>query len=298
MAITQSDAGFVSDETVSVFALDKFTVASPRMPSLFNQQGSNNYREVMGSMSGLSSFTAKTDLAGPDLDEPVQQFKKEFDHEEYAKGLEVERKVYDDQKFAFLQRLGGMLGLSALRTFEEQAAAVFNEAFASSTYTSEDALSLCNNAHLNVDGGNSQDNAGSTALGYDAVGTTMTAMRKFTDYRGKKIMVEPNLIVHPVDLDQTAFEIVRSKGDPTEANLKANYYAGKVSSLSWSYLTSTSYWFMCDTALMMENLFWFWKAVLEFFGDGDAWKGMRRIGAYFRSSHSAVDWRWIYGHAA
>lgn len=296
MAITQANASYVSDETVSVFAFHQFALASPRMPSLFTQQGSSSFREVRASMSGLASFTKKEELAGPDEDVPIQQFKQEYLHQEYALGVQVDRKVYEDQRFGFFQQLGAQVGMSAMRTFEEQGAAVLNEAFSSTTYLAEDGLSLCNSAHLNVDAGNSQDNAGTTALGYDAVGTTMTSMRKYTDYRGKKIMVEPNLIVVPTDLEQTAFEIVRSKGDPEEANLKANYYNGKVSALSWTYLTDATNWFMMDSAMMAQNLFWFWRMVLEIFGDGDAWKGLRRIGGYFRSSHKAVDWRWIYGH--
>ena len=175
---------------------------------------------------------------------------------------------------------------------------MFNEAFSSSDYLAEDGLSLCNAAHVNVDGGNSQSNAGSTALGYAAVGTTQTAMRLFTDYRGKQIMVEPDLLLHPVTLDQTAFEIIRSSGDPTNANNVANYH-GRLKSLSWSYLdaSDTDNWFMIDSRLMKQNLIWYWRMALEIFGDGDAFKGLRRLGGYFRSSHDSIDWRWIYGHA-
>lgn len=296
MTITQTNAGYVSDETVSVFAFDQFMRASPRMPTLFTQQGSSTYREVRGSMSGLGSFQAKTQLQGPTEDAPIQQYKKEFLHQEFALGVVVERKVYEDQQFPFFQQLGSAIGLSAIRTFEEQGAAVFNEAFSSSTYLCEDGLTLCNSAHVNSDGGNSQDNSGTSALSYDNVGATMILHRGFTDYRGKKIQIEPNLLLVPINLEQTAFEIVRSSGDPTEANLKANYFNGRLAAIAWQYLTDTNNWFEIDMALMRDNLFWYWRMPLEVFGDGDAWKGLRRLGGYYRSSHSSIDWRWIYGH--
>ena len=293
--ITQANASFVSDETVSVFAFDKFTMASPRMPALFTQQGSNKASENQGSMSGLGTFQLKTEGVGPELDQPVQQFKKEFLHQEFALGTVVERKVYDDQNFPFLQKLGGHIGTSALRTFEQLAAGVFIGAFSSGDYTTEDGAALCA-AHTNKDGGNSQTNAGTSSFSYDSLGATMILHRNFTDYRGEDINIEPDLILHPSDIDQTVFEAIRSYGDPTEANLKANYYNGKLSSLSWQYLTNAADWFLIDSMMMKDNLFWYWKAVLEIFGVGDAWAGLRKIGGYFRSSHSAVDWRWAYGH--
>lgn len=297
-AITRSNAGYVSDETVSVFAFDQFTMSSPVMPTLFNQQGSSAYRETNGSMSGLGDFQPKTELQGPTEDRPIQQFKQEFLHQEFALGTVVERKVYEDQRFGFFQKLGAKIGQSAVRTFETYGAKVFNEAFSSSEYLAEDGLSLCNDAHVNSDSGNSQDNKGTSALSYDNAGTTMTAMRLFKDYRGNPMAVQPDLLLVPVTLDQTAFEIIRSRGDPTEANLKANYFGGKLAALSWPYLdaSDTNNWFMIDRMLMAENLYWYWRIALEIFGDGDAWKGLRRIGGYYRSSHKAVGWWWVYGH--
>ena len=298
--LTRSDAGYVSDETVSVFAFDQFTMATPRMPTLFNQQGSSTYREVNASMSGLGDFQPKTELEGPTEDKPVQQFKQEYLHQEYALGVVVERKVYDDQRFSFFQKLGAKIGQSAMRTFETYGAKVFNEAFSSSTYLAEDGLSLCNAAHVNVDSGNSQSNTGTSALSYDNVGTTMTSMQLYKDYRGNPILVDPDLLLVPVSKEQTAFEIVRSSGDPTEANLKANYFNGRLAALTWRYLdvSDDDNWFLIDRMLMAENLYWYWRVALEIFGDGDAWKGLRRIGGYFRSSHKAVGWWWVYGHNA
>lgn len=300
MTITRANASYVSDETVSVFVFDQFGQASPRVPTLFNMQGSSTYREVKASMSGLGDFKPRVELAAPNEDQPVQQFKAEFLHNEFDLGVVVERKVYDDQQFGFFQSLGMKIGQSAMRTWEKQGALVFNEAFASATYFSEDGLSLCNGAHVNSDGGNSQSNSGTSQVTYDNVGTTMVAMRNFTDYRGNVINVEPDLILHPQAKDQAVFEIIKSMGDPTEANLKANYYNGRLSSLSWKYLdlSDANNWFLIDRMMMADNLFWYWRMVLEIFGTGDAWLGKRNIGGYYRSSHRAVDWRWVYGHAA
>ena len=298
--ITRANAGFVSDETVSVFAFDQFMMATPRMPTLYNMQNSSSYREVSASMSGLGEFEEKGELQAPTEDRTVQQFKQEFLHQEFALGVTVERKVYEDQRFGFFQQLGTKIGQSAMRTFETQGAKVFNEAFSSSTYLAEDGKTLCNGTHVNVDAGNSQSNTGTSSLTYDNVGTTMTAMQLFTDYRGNPVLVDPDLLLVPVSKEQAAFEIIRSSGDPTEANLKANYFNGRLSALTWRWLdvSDVNNWFLIDSMLMKENLYWYWRIALEIFGDGDAWIGKRRIGGYYRSSHKAVGWWWIYGQNA
>lgn len=293
-ALTQATASYVSDETVSVFAFDEFIQTEPVMPALFNQKPSSAYREVMGSTAALSDFVEKTELAAPDEDTPIQQFKKEYLHTEYALQSKVERKVIDDALFPFFEEFGTKIGDSAMRTVEKDAANVFINAF--DTTLTEDGLSLCNNAHLNVDSGNSQDNLGTSSLDFAAVGTTRQLMRDFTDYRANRINVNPDMLLVPVELEQTAWEIIRSSGDPTSANNAANFHQGRYSLVVWGYLTSSVDWFMIDSRMMKQHLFWFWRMVLEIFGDGELMKGLRSIGGYYRSSRGPRDWRWVFGH--
>ena len=123
-------------------------------------------------------------------------------------------------------------------------------------------------------------------------------MRKFTDYRGNKINVNPDLLIVPEDLEQTAYEIIRSSGDPTSGNLKANFHNGRYGAVVWRELTSTTAWFMADSRLMAMNLIWYWRIPLEIFGDGALMAGTRSIGGYYRASWGALDWRWLYGQFA
>lgn len=297
--LTHSSASFVADETISVLAFDQFNMADIQMPNLYSQRGSIKHDEDHGSISGFTNFTEKTPQAEPDEDSPVQQFRKQFVHVEYAKQSKIDRTVIDDSRFEFFSRFGPLLGQSAVRTFEESAAKTFVNSFTGSDGgLAEDGLSLCNSAHVNVDSGNSQSNSGSTALSFSAVGDTRVSMRKFTDYRGQKISVRPDLLIVPEDLEQTAFEIVRSSGDPTSGNLKANFHNGRFGAVVWRELTSTTNWWMADSIMMANELLWYWRIVLEIFGDGSLMKGTRSIGGYYRSSFGALDWRWVYGQNA
>lgn len=295
--LTHASASFVSDETISVLAFDQFRMAEMQMGNLYSQRGSIKHDEDHGSMAGFTNFTAKTPQSEPDEDSPVQQFRKQFIHSEFGKQSKVDRTVIDDSRFEFFARFGPLLGQSALRTFEEYAAKTFINSFTGADGgLCEDGLSLCNDAHVNADSGNSQDNKGSSALSHSTVSSTRISMRKFTDYRGNRIAVRPDLLIVPDDLEQTAFEIVRSSGDPTSSNLKANFHNGRFGAVVWGELTSTTDWWMADSMMMMANLLWYWRIPLEIFGDGSLMKGTRSIGGYYRSSFGALDWRWVYGH--
>ncbi len=299
MAVTSDNAPYVSSEVIGTFAFDEFIQEPAMMPVFFDQRPSSQHREVSGSMSAMGSFQPKTSLAEPSESDPASQFSKEFVHTPYALQTKVARELVDDQRFPFFQEFGTKLGQSAIRTVEELAAAVFNYAFTTTNGTAEDGLALCSSAHLNAQGGNSQANRGTTALSNDAVILTRTLMKAFTGYTGDKIVVNPDaiLVANATDNEAVLFEILKSQLRPdAAAGNQANFNQGAYQGFVWLYLTDATNWFMMDRRMMALNLFWYWRVVLEIFGDGDLFTGRRRIGGYFRSSHGAKDWRFIFGH--
>jgi hypothetical protein len=298
-ALTQATASFVADETVSALVFDEFIQQPAMMPMFYNQKPSSTYREQAGSFSALGDFAPKTSLQAPTQDNPIQQYKKEFLHQEFALMSEVERKVIDDSQFEFFGQFGAKIGQSAARTFEKYAAYQFNQSFSSTLYLAEDGLTLCSAAHVNVDAGNSQSNTGTTALTPAAAATTRAAMRNWTDYRGNTIFVNPDLLLGPNGLEKTIWEIVNSSYAPGSTNPTDNFFKGQLQGVIWDYLTtSTTAWWMIDSRAMKQNLFWYWRVPLEIYGDGDLFVGSKRIGGYYRSSHGVSDWRWIFGQNA
>ncbi len=294
MAVTAANASYVYDETVSSVAFDEFFRDPMMLGELFAVKGSSKDREKTGSIGGLGDFQAKSPGAEASEAEPVQQFSKEYVHNAFALQVKVHREVIDDQRVEFFGQLGTKIGQSASRTMEKAAASVFTGAF--TTTLCEDGLSLCNDAHLNADGGNSQDNKGTTALSNDAVSSTRELMRGFSDYEGNVISVNPDLLLIPSELEEEGFEIVRSALNPQNNNNAVNWNMG-LKLMVWLYLTDATDWFMIDRRLMKQNLNWYQRIALEVFGDGDLFKGQRRIGGYYRESHGVADWRWIYGHS-
>jgi phage major head subunit gpT-like protein len=250
----------------------------------------------MTSTGGVTVFEEKTPGSEPATQTPIQQFQQDFVHVPYGVQIPAEREFLDDEDWGYFADIGRQLGYMAGYSMEVLAASLWNDAFTGVTFTAEDNLSLCNSAHLNVDGGNSQDNSFTNSLGFAGLETTRVAMRKFTNYIGDKISVRPRLLVVPTDLEQTGFEILRSQLKPDTTNNNINYYQGMLDMVVWDFLTDTNAWFLCDPRMMKQNLFWYQRIALELFGTGNLFAGTRKIGAYFRASLGVRDWRWIAGN--
>lgn len=293
--VTSGTLSYVLDEVTSAVLINQFLQLPNVWSSVYTIRGSNRARERVTSISGLGQFEEKQETLAGAEDVPIQQFEKDFDHTPFAKTVPVSRELVDDENWGWFENLGVQLANAASRTMETQAAGPFNDAFSGATYTTEGGLSLCNDAHLNVDAGNSQDNSGTTALSHAAINTARVAMKGFTDYRGEKIAIIPSMLMVPDGLEQTAWEIVRSQLKPGSANNDANMYSGMFQLLVWSFLTDANNWFLIDQMLMGTNLFWYMRSGLETYGDGDLFTGKRRIGGYYRKSNGFVDWRWVYG---
>jgi len=303
MATTTSNTlSFVLDEVVSAVVFESFFAETYMMPALYSIRGSARRRERLASIGGIGEFEAKNETAAAAEDEVTQQFEKDFVHTAYAKQIPVSRELIDDEEYGVLADLGGQLGTMAAYTMENKAAELFRDAFAGATYTDEAGLSICNTAHLNVDGGNSQSNRGTVAFSLANIKVARTAMRKFKNYNGELLSVRPNALLIPPDLEEDAWEAVKSIGRPDTTNNAANFYNGMFQLFVWDFLSTgvtggdVNNWFMLDTRVLAQSLLWFQRVPLEVFGDGDLFKGTRRIGAYFRASHGLRDWRGIYGN--
>lgn len=293
MSMTQGTLSYLFDEVVTSVIYDASFVGPAVAPFLFNMREMPSRRERVASFSGLDVFSEKTELAAAAEGEIVQQFEKTFTPTAFAQSLVISREAARDEEFGFVARLATSLGEAFQQTIEGKAGDFFNDADTGATYKGEDGLSLANSAHVNVDGANSQDNLYAVALSMANLKTVRDAGRKFTNYRGTaKAHCKFDLLMVPIDLEETAWQIVRSLGRPDDASNAMNMYNGMFDLLVFDEITSTTQWGLIDTKRMQQNLFWLWRDTYEAFGDGDLFKGQRRIGAYFRAAHGHVDWRW------
>lgn len=274
---------------------DQFNLIPSMLPDLYNMQSSDKPEEKDSAVGGFGDFNTFEGTIS--YDEVYQQYDKVYTPSEFAKGFKVQRRLFDDDLYNIMNKKPMGLAIAARRTREKAGSAIFNNAFTTegSGY-SGDGTELCASDHpSNTPGVATQSNEGTTALSATAVETARTAMADFRDFEGEKISVIPDLILVPRALEQTAWEIISSRGKVETANNNANFHFGKYKLAVWDYLTDANNWFMIDSALKDMFLLWFDRIPLEMGRDKDFDTYLAKFSAYMRYSNGFSDWRWLYG---
>jgi hypothetical protein len=221
---------------------------------------------------------------------------------EYAAGIQFERKFLKDKQYPVLENRAGMLTKSALRTMDKIAVRPFAYAFSSAFdyMTSEEGVALCSDSHTTKSGVSTTygfDNAGTSALNKTSLAATRLLMRKFKDDIGNRIDINPDTLLVPDNLYDTAMEIVGSDKDPESANNTKNMQSGRFKVIPYLRLDDydTNNWFMIDSSLMKQFLLWvdreapFSTNTIDF--ETYIWK----FAIYFRIGCGFTNWRWLFG---
>ena len=304
MAAISENFGDLLEPGLRKIFTDQYKQIPAMRDMLYNIAGSSTSYEKD---SSVGAFGDMPPFTGTILyDDIYQGYDVTYTHAEFAKGFKVERKLFDDDMYAVINRKPAGLSLAARRTEEKYAAQPFNDAFSGSgtiaingttILSNSEALSLCSSAHTSNASATTQDNSGTTALSPTAVEATRILMTAFLDDRDNKISVQPDLILIPRNLEETAWEIISSKGKVDTADNNANFHYGKYKLAVWDYLSDSNNWFMIDSNMMKMYLQWFNRIPLEFFQDKSFDTLISKFAAYMRYSFGWSDWRWLYGHS-
>lgn len=199
--------------------------------------------------------------------------------------------------YGIMEGKSSQLAMGAFTRREEDGASLFVNAFNTSVFTGGDGLALCNSAHTSATPGvSTQSNTGTSALSQTSVEAARIAVAKFRNWEGKIINIIPDLILVPIDLEQTAWEIIASKGKVETANNNANFHFGRYKLAVWKYLSSAVDWFMLSTTQMNKNLLWFDRIPLEFNQDISFNTYIKLFSCYMRYGFGFTDWRFLYGN--
>ena len=297
MAISEQWTELLEPGLRRIFEIQRNALAAASLiPTLFNVTASSKAEEHDLGFGGFGDWNEYEGAI--EYEDNDQGWKTTYTHVEYVKGFKVERKLVDDDQFNIINRRPRGLALSAMRTREKHAASVFNNAF-SSTYVGGDAAALCASHAYSPANASTHANNGTKALSYDEVVETRRLMREFVDDQGELVQVNPTLILHPPELEETASAIVNTMNKVDIADYHDSLIKRKgITNLGWDYLTDANNWFMLDTALAKLFLLWFDRVPLEFEADptGD-YRLEARYRGYMRFSYGFSDWRWVYGHA-
>lgn len=278
-----------------------FTDIPPMIDTLYNKQSSDSaweeYFEI-GSLGDIPEFNGKIEYLSI-----APGYTTKIEPKEYAGGLQFERKLLDDKKWPVLDGRVEQLTKSALRTMDKIAVRPFAYAFSSAFdfMTSEEGVALCADAHTTKSGTSTSsgfDNAGTSALDKTSVAATRLLMKGFRNDISERIDMNPDILLVPSNLADTAGEIIGTDKDPDSANNTKNMLYGKFKIVEYPRLDDydTNNWFMIDSAKMKQFLFWIDRIRPESQNTVDFETFIWKFSIYFRVACGFLNWRWIMGH--
>lgn len=291
--------GDLVDPRVKQLFYDTYKEQPSKREKFYRIETSQDQYETASRVGALPNFTQ---FAGQvTFQEQFQGYDTTATHVQWASGMQIERELYDDDRHGIWERRPTALAKAAARTIEEHAARIFNMAFQVDTmfYSNSEAVSLCSNSHTTTATDTSTasgfDNLVTSPLSAAAVAAMYIDMVQFRDDRANRILIEPNMLVIPVNLYDIAYEITKSMGKPGTANNDVNVHEGMYEVVRWNYLTDANNFFMVDTQLMKESLVWFNRVPLEFAFAEELENIVAKWRAYMRYSLRYDDWRWVHG---
>jgi len=261
---------------------------------LFSMQSSVKAQEFDLTTDDKSSWEEKAgDIR---FEDEVQGYKTTFTHKEFVSGKKFERKLLMDDQYGVVEKRVRLMGRGAKLRRERDGASVFNNAFnASVTYG--DGVQLCSSAHPSTnDAGLTRTNTGTLSLTDANVETVRRLMIEQKTGTGEPVFLQPDMIIAPLELERTSWEVLNSKGKVDTALNNPNFHVGKYKLMVWpNFLTSSTRWWMVDSTMMKEFLLWFDREEVQFFKDRDLGTLVAAFAGYMRYSHGSSDFVWIYG---
>ena len=256
-----------------------------------------NYEQDVG-ISSFGLAKVKNEGAPIEYDNENQAFTTTYRHVVYALGFIITREIMDDDLYDVVgQRKAQGLAFSMRQTKEVIGANVYNLAFSGGP-TGGDGVSMINSAHPNFAGGTWSNTLATAAdLSEAALEQACIDISLFTNDRGLRIAVTPELLVIPPQLDFEAARILKSQGrvgtDNNDINAINNMNKFRKGYIVNHYLTDADAWFIRTN--VPNSLKHFERIGDEFNMDNDFDTDNAKFKAYSRYSFGWTDPRGIYG---
>ena len=144
--------------------------------------------------------------------------------------------------------------------------------------------------------GTAWSNYGTAALSETALTDILVAMGEMVDGKGQKILIKPDKLIVPVELENSARILMETTGRTGGNHNDVNVLKGKFDIFVWNWLTDANNYFVLDSKLSAENgLKFFWRRRPKIKRDDKASNDSCRWYSTSRYSLGWVDPRSIYG---
>lgn len=271
---------------------------APVAPQLFNVQTSQRDHEKILGIGGLGvdifdDYEETGMIPEFDFD---KGYLKTYTHREYPAKITVQRKFMADNQLPQIMAIARRVGMATMLRREMDAASVFNNAF-SASFLGADAVALCSDSHPNSpdNTGATQDNNFTLILNKANLRTVREAMMAFTDDKGNKIAITPDLLLVPPQMEDDAIPLVKSVLVPDSANNAVNPMENRFRVVPWHFLTDSNAWFLIDSVQMRESLDWFDREPIQLNREARDETISASWIIYQRYSYGFSDWRWVAG---
>ncbi|KKK52074.1 hypothetical protein LCGC14_3108600, partial [marine sediment metagenome] len=260
--------GDLLDPRFEKIFFDQLKQLQSMLPELYTFVGTNNRNDMrwseVGTLPNWPEFTGTVNYK-----DSAQDFDTTATPVEYADGIQVERKLFDDDQYNIMDQRPKALSTAYHRTREGHGASMFTNAFGLNTtwYSNSEGVALVSNSHTTNSGASTAsgfDNLGTSAISATALASARINMRNFRGDQAERIDVQPDEIWIPPDLFEEAFEIVNSLGKVDTANNNRNVHQGVYTVKEWNYLTDANDWFVGDSVTRAQMVFWTDRIPVEF----------------------------------
>jgi len=263
------------------------------VPYLFGKETSTRNYEIVSGVGGMQDLQ---DFDGQiSYDTIGQLYDKTFTFPEKALGFKIERKLYDDDMFQIFDRRPWQMAISSARTREKHGASIWNGAFTGTD--GADGQPLCSSSHpYSPDDATTQDNAGTSAMSPATIeATRRIGFTSIYNDRGELMEVNYDTIVCPIGLEETAWEIINTKGKVDTANNNRNFHEGRYKLAVWHRLTDSNNWFMADSVLLKKFMLWWDRVNDPIKMDNDTDTLVAKWYKYERYCAGFAAWHPVYG---
>ena len=296
MAINTGSFGLALWPGINKWYGEEYNEFKTQWTDVFTKYSSRKAWEEDVLFSALGLAQIKGEGAPVTYDTMQQGFVDRYTHVEYASGFIITKVMVEDDLYDIIgNKKAKALGYIARQTKEVVASNVLARAW-NSSFTYGDGVSLLNTAHKFQAGGTWQNTpTASVQLSETALEQAYIDISKYTDDRGSRIMVKPQKLIVPTDLDFEANKIMRTEYQVDSNNNTVNLVRSRFPEGVFvnNYLTNTTQWYIITD--VQDGMKYFERRADTFTFDDDFDTDNAKYKFTTRYSFGASDKRAIYG---
>jgi phage major head subunit gpT-like protein len=281
---------------IDIVIFDEWEQRPRKGREIFNVRTSTQYREDTQTAGGAGIMPEVAEGQGLAYVSLNEGFRQTFTHVDYGNGMRITRRMFREDLYGTMEQQAAELGRMAVATEETLLANHLNNGF-DSGFTGADGVELFSSAHVREDGSTYANELSSSAdLSQTSLEQAHIDFSDFRDGGGKRLMIEPELLVIPKELRFEAHRYLKSMYSPENDTNASNPLYDSTSAAVWHYLTDTDAWFLVakksDHFLLLYERETPWTDYEEEFETKD-----HKVSLMFSQSSGWSDPRGVFGVA-